>query len=158
MSEFNRVQYAAGKTGKSVAARILPGTDLLTGIEKVCDENGIKHASVSCFGSFQRAGYMYLIPKKEAKVGAGYGSVLKKEGPVEFLNGTGVVCQKDGKCDIHFHAALCDGEGNVFGGHLVKGENPVLTTVDLIVIEIEGVEMLRQYDEETDLIQFYPVK
>ena len=46
----------------------------------------------------------------------------------------------------------------MFGGHLVKGHNPTLTTVDLVVIEVSGVEMLRQYDEETDLTQFYPTK
>lgn len=35
---------------------------------------------------------MNLVPKEDAKVGAGYGDVLQKDGPVEFLNGTGVVC------------------------------------------------------------------
>ncbi|MGE4284814.1 MAG: PPC domain-containing DNA-binding protein [Clostridia bacterium] len=153
-----RIQYACGKTGKVVAARILPNTDLLEGIEKICEENGIKYALVNCFGSFSQAGYMYLIPKEDAKIGAGYGEVFKKEGPVEFLSGTGVICQKDGKCDIHFHGTMCDKKGTVFGGHLVKGQNPCLTTVDIVIIEVEGIEMLRQYDDETDLTQFNPVK
>jgi len=157
MSEHVRVQYAAGKVGKSVAARLLPGTDLLTGIEEVCRQNGILYASIAnCFGSFQRAGYLYLIPLPEAKVGAGYGDIHRVEGPVEFLNGTGVVCQREGQYEIHFHATMCDKEGNVFGGHMLKGENPVLTTVDLVINEIVDVQMLRNYDEETDLIQFDP--
>lgn len=153
-----RFQDACGKSGRVVAARLLPGTDLLTGIEEVCKKNGIEYALANCFGSFSAAGYMYLVPKASAKVGAGYGDVLKAEGPVEFLSGVGVVCKKDGVCDIHFHATLCDKNGKVFGGHLVKGENPALTTVDLVLFEVEGVEMLRQYDEETDLTQFFPKK
>lgn len=153
-----RVQYAVGKVGKSVATRILPGTDLLTGIETVCRETGIKNASVECFGSFEKAGYLYLVPKPSAKIGSGYGDIVRAEGPVEFLNGTGVVCQNDGACDIHFHATMCDKTGKVFGGHLVKGENPVLTTVDMIINEILDVQMIRKYDEETDLTQFSPEK
>jgi len=153
-----RFKDACGKSGKVVAARLLPGTDLLTGIEEVCKKNGIDFALVNCFGSFSATGYMYLVPKAEAKVGAGYGDVLKEDGPVEFLSGVGVVCKNDGICDIHFHGTMCNKEGTVFGGHLVKGQNPTLTTVDIVIIEVEGIKMLRQYDDETDLTQFYPQK
>jgi len=153
-----RIQHADGKVGKFIAARLLPGCDLIEGIEEVCKENGIKHAYVSCFGSFEKAGYMYLVPQEDTKVGAGYGEVIHCDGPVEFLNGTGVVCQNDGNYDTHFHATMCDKTGRVFGGHIVKGENPALTTVDFVVIEAEDLEMLRVSDEETELTQFYPKK
>jgi len=153
-----RFQDACGKSGKVIAARLLPGTDLLTGIEEVCKKNGVDYALVNCFGSFSEAGYMYLVPKAGAKVGAGYGDVLKQDGPVEFLSGVGVICQKDGSHDIHFHGTMCDKNGTVFGGHIVKGQNPTLTTVDVVIMEVEGVSMLRQYDAETDLTQFYPTK
>lgn len=151
-----RLHDACGETGKTVAVRLLPGTDLIEGIEAACEKHGIKYAYVSCFGSFDAAGYMYLVPKAEAKVGAGYGDVIKREGPIEFLNGTGVVCQNNGAYDTHFHATMCDQTGTVFGGHIVKGTTPALTTVDLIVIEIEDVKMLRVFDEETALTQFLP--
>ncbi len=39
---------------KTVAARLLPGTDLIEGIEEVCKKNDIKHAYVTCFGSFKK--------------------------------------------------------------------------------------------------------
>ena len=158
MSKELRVQHAAGTAGKIIAARILPGTDVIEGIEEACRANGVKHALVNCFGSFQSAGYMFLVPNAQAKVGAGYGAVKRMSGPVEFLNGTGVVCQKDGNYDTHFHAAMCDKEGTVFGGHLVKGENPTLTTVDVVITEVVGVQMLRVADEETALTQFLPTK
>lgn len=149
---------ACGKSGKVIAARLLPGTDLIEGIEAVCEKNDVKYAYVSCFGSFSQVGYMYLVPKAEAKIGAGYGEVMRCEGPIEFLNGTGVVCQNTGKSDIHFHATMCDKTGKVFGGHIVKGSTPTLTTVDFIIMEITDVEMLRSFDEETALTQFLPKK
>ena len=52
--------------------------------------------------------------------------------------------------------ALGDSSGQAFGGHIVKGYTPTLTTVDLIIFEIKNIEMLRVYDEETDLTQFLP--
>lgn len=89
MSEV-RVNYACGTPGKIIAARILPGTDLLTGLEEICIQNNVKYGGVNCFGSFSAAGYMYLVPM-DAKVGAGYGDVIKQEGPIEFLSGTGII-------------------------------------------------------------------
>ena len=55
MSEV-RVNYACGTPGKMIAARILPGTDLLTGLEQICDQNGVKYGAVNCFGSFSAVG------------------------------------------------------------------------------------------------------
>ncbi len=151
-----RIQDACGKTGKVVAVRLLPNTDLIEGIEEACKKNEIRYAYATCFGSFKQCGYMYLVPKQEAKVKAGYGEVITREGPVEFLNGTGVVCQNQGQYDTHFHATMCDRYGTVFGGHIVKGTTPTLTTVDLILFEVSDVQMLRVSDEETALTQFYP--
>ncbi len=153
MIRFNDAQ---GSCGKVVAVRLLPGTDLIEGIEEACRKNDIRHAYVSCFGSFAKIGYMYLVTNAKAKVGAGYGDVLEKEGPIEFLNGTGVVCQNEDSYDTHFHATVCDQNGTVFGGHIVKGRTPALTTVDLVLFEVAGVELLRVFDEETALTQFLP--
>ena len=158
MGKEVRVTYAAGYAGKKVAVRLLPGTDVIEGIEKVCRENNITSASVECFGSLERAGFFVLIPKPSAKMKAGYGDLMKVEGPVELLNGVGIVCLKDGVIDVHFHATMCDKDCKVFGGHLVKGENPALTTVDMMISEIADVQILRKYDEETDLVQILPQK
>ncbi len=97
-----------------------------------------------------------LFQKKMRKSALDMANVLQKDGPVEFLNGTGVVCQNNNDYDTHFHATMCDASGHVFGGHIVKGYTPTLTTVDLIIFEIKDIEMLRVYDEETDLTQFLP--
>lgn len=154
MSEV-RVNYARGTAGKVIAARILPGSDLLTALETICDQNQVKYGGVNCFGSFSAAGFMYLVPM-DAKVGAGYGDVIKKEGPIEFLSGTGIITQTDkGLTELHFHGTMCDKDGTVFGGHIVKGQCPVLTTVDVMIQEACGVEMIRKYDEETDLTQVF---
>ena len=53
--ELNMIRFkeACGNAGKVVAARLLPDTDLIEGIEEICKSNQIKYAYVSCFGSFK---------------------------------------------------------------------------------------------------------
>src|SRR5699024_12728907 len=110
------------------------------------------YASIAnCLGSFQEAAYMYLVPQEDSKVGAGYGELFVAEGPVEFLNGTGVVCQREGDYDTHFHATMCDKKGKVFGGHMVKGKIPGLTTVDLIINEDKNDQMKCNCEEDADI-------
>lgn len=153
-----KVNYAVGQFGKTVGARLVYGTDLLQGIEQLCEENNIKYATIiSCFGSFQRSGFVYLVPNESSIIGVGYNELVVKEGPIEFLQGTGVVCQREGKYETHFHGTMCDAQGHIFGGHFMKGENPVIT-VDLVIAEVTGMEFHRKFDEETGANQFYPVE
>lgn len=157
MTHPTRIQYASGSLGKSIAARLLPGTDLLTGIEELCRENGIAYAQIAtCFGSLQKSGYYYLVPDPSAYLGASYGPLQQKEGPIEFLSGTGFVCQREGEFEIHLHGTIADQHGAVFGGHFVKGENPVYT-VDVLVTEVLGMDLTRKLDGESGVNQLYPV-
>ena|SRR5699024_10270623 len=157
MNNEIRIKHATGKVTKTIVGRLLPGTDLITGIEEICKENGIKYGSIeTCFGSFYRSGYLYLEPIEGAKLGVGYTDINHVEGPVEFLGATGLICQREGDYEVHIHGTMCDKTGKVFGGHLVKGENPALGTVDLVINEIEGVEILRTYDEYSDSYQTEP--
>lgn len=150
-----RASYAVGATGKTIAARVFPGGDLITSIEEICKANNIKYGYVHSFGSFRAAAYKYMVPMN-AKVGSGYGADITADDPIEFLNGIGIITQTDkGETELHYHGTMCDKEGKVFGGHMVKGKCLALTTNDVIIVEIKGVEMIRKYDAETDLTQVF---
>jgi len=153
-----RYTAAQGEIGKVVAARLLPGTDIIEGIEKICEDYGIRYAFVGCsIGSLQKATFMYLVPKPEVKVKAGYSTPFELPGPIEFLGGLGVVCEGVNREKLtHFHGTVSDKLDHVYGGHFVKGQNPVLVTMDLIIVEVKGVKLLRKYDEETELVNFAP--
>jgi len=38
--------HASGRLGKVVPLRLRRGTDLMTGLKKVCEENGIKQGAI----------------------------------------------------------------------------------------------------------------
>ncbi|MEM3151637.1 MAG: DNA-binding protein, partial [Candidatus Bathyarchaeia archaeon] len=125
--------------------------------EKLCEDYNIKYAFIGCsIGSLQKSTFMYLVPKSKAKVKAEL-SPLELPGPIEFLGGFGIVCEdSNGKRSIHLHGVISDKLGCTYGGHFVKGQNPVLVTIDLILIEVKGMKLLRKYDKETEAIVFAP--
>jgi predicted DNA-binding protein with PD1-like motif len=150
------VKSALGTVGRMASARILPNTDILEGIEEVCHQYDIKYGVVHCIGSFRKVGYQYLEINTNSVINAAYGDIISKPHPTELLSATGIICQCEGKYDIHMHAVLCDTDGKISGGHLSKGQNIALTTIDTVIIEAQGMEMLRIFDENTGFYQFSP--
>ncbi len=159
LSSTIRYQAAAGKLGKVIIGRLLPGTDVIEGIEKICKDYSIKSAFVSLsIGSLQKATFMLAMAKEGTKLGIVYTEPIEVPGPIEFLSGLGVVCEggTEGELETHFHATFSNEKKEVYGGHLVKGKNPTLATIDLSIIEVLGVRLGRKFDEETGFVLISP--
>jgi predicted DNA-binding protein with PD1-like motif len=76
------------------------------------------------------------------------------ETPVAFLGGAGLVCtDNENRLDAHFHGVLENLDRAVHGGHLVAGESPVYNTVDFLLTELLGVQLVRRWDEETATVE-----
>jgi predicted DNA-binding protein with PD1-like motif len=154
-----RYQATSGKLGKVIIGRLLPGTDVIEGIEKMCKDHDIKSAFVSVsIGSLQKATFMLAMAKQGTKLGIVYTDPVEISGPIEFLSGLGIVCegQKEGELETHFHATFSNERKQVYGGHLVKGKNPTLATIDLSIIEVKGIRIGRKFDEETGFVLISP--
>lgn len=111
---------------------------------------------LSAIGSLDGVAYCNPVELPEKKAGYGYGEVLHLTGPIELTNGSGIICHDaEGNTNLHVHMALSDRYGNAHGGHLVEGTK-VLLTVDVIIAEIEGMVMGRQFDENLEVPIFAP--
>jgi predicted DNA-binding protein with PD1-like motif len=154
-----RLIQAGGEIRNISLIRILPGSDVVESIAVVCKEEGIDAGIVvSCLGTLQKASLLFVVPSRN-KVGATYGEPLKLEGPLEFLGAQGAVGrEEDGEIFVHLHGLMCDKHGAVHGGHLVKGESPVLITCEVSVIPAEGVSLVRRMDPEVGWKVLYPQK
>jgi predicted DNA-binding protein with PD1-like motif len=137
--------------------RVLPGSDIIEGIMKACQDLDIKSGAISsCIGSLQKASFLIAVPLKN-KLGAGYSDPINLDGPLELLSAQGTIGQEEGKgLFVHMHGLLSDKHGKVHGGHLIKGENPVLITCEIMISEVEGVEMVRTYDPKVAMEVFIP--
>ena len=163
MSEEIRYASAEAKAGRIIQARLKPGTDLIGGIDKICEDYGIKNGMITVgIGSLRHASFKFLIPNQELKLGSGYGDPYYLEGPIEFLGGQGLICPlEDGNRAIHLHGLLNrtsveNGKPKpdyVLGGDfgVGKDKNPILATMDLMIVELKGVNITRKYDDETEI-------
>ena len=92
----------------------------------------------------------------EKKCGYGYGRILALDETIELTGAGGVICSDaEGNINLHIHICMSDINGKAYGGHLVEGTE-VLMTADIVLGEIEGISMLREYNEDMDVYLLSP--
>lgn len=151
MQELFHAANASG--GRIVVGRLLPGADLIRGLEDVCDNQNIKFAAILfAYGSLSSASFKTLqLPSGETRPKLMPRTI---EDRVEFLGGQGLVCRnEDGGRETHLHGSVADSEGTVKGGHFNRDENPIFNNLDFALAELHDVELLRKWDEETQTIE-----
>ncbi len=137
---------AEARMGRIIVGRILPGSDLVTGIEEICRKHGVRQAViVGAIGSVVNPHFEWASTVEE-RPGTGHTSSRAIEGAGSLISGQGLVCRnEDGsELDIHLHCTITDPSGAVYGGHFPKGTVPVLSTIDVSLIEITGVKLIRR--------------
>jgi len=146
--------FSEGRVSRAVLVKVLPGSDIIEGIEKACHDMDIKCGAItSCIGSLQRTSLLVAVPLNN-KVGAGYSEPRNLNGPLELISGQGTIGEDEGTAFVHIHGMVSDKDGNVYGGHLIKGENPVLITCEIMISPVDGIQMVRTYDPEVDMKVF----
>jgi uncharacterized protein len=149
-----RFSSVEGRLGRVVTGRLLPGTDLIRGLEEVCDKHALGYAAVvSAYGSLASAGFKVLEISSEARGRAVL--VPKRVGRrVEFLAGEGLVCDDGEKGRAtHLHGAVSDETGTVQGGHFEPDQNPVYNNLDFTLVELLGVRLSRVWEPETATVE-----
>ena len=154
MEEYQvRYKCGVGRTGRMLIARLLPGTDLVGGITKLCAAHDIEAGVVtSVMGTLREATIYTAGPRPDLRAGIGYSEPILVVGPIEFITGQGLLSMEDnGKLFVHLHGLISDLQMKVYGGHFFPGGNPVLSTIDVAVTETLGVKVPRVFDPETEL-------
>src|SRR5512144_2794518 len=128
---------AAGTPGRTIAFRLKPGTDLMTGLKDLALEHGITAAYIAVIiGGVNAATVEVATPGKESPVGV-VAKHIHLTGPIAILGAQGMICRlDDGSLEPPLHITFVDPNGHVHGGHLLIGTAPVTTTVDGIMQEV----------------------
>ena len=132
-----------GKAGKIGVFRLLENDDLIESVKKRAQESNIRAGAFILIGSIKHAvlGYYRDGEYKNTKF----------EGPLEVASCTGnVAVDEKGETVVHAHVVVTNEKGEAFGGHLMT-DSPVGATAELILIETEGISMVRVFDEKTKL-------
>ena len=129
--------------GRRVVARLPHGGDLLEEIAAVADAHGMSAAELRAIGALQTARLAFYDQTAHE-----YGE-FAVDAPVEIVGLLGNVSRRDGATAVHAHATLAGHDGACVGGHVAPG--CVIFACELIVQELVGEPLVREYDEVTGL-------
>ena len=127
---------------RELPIRLHPGADLRRSLEEVVRDEFPNGGYVVCgIGSLNNP-RLRLAQEKFESVYAG---------PFELMTLSGTV-SRDG---VHLHMSIASGSGQVFGGHLVHG-NEVRTTVELLLLPLTDWALSRKFDSKTGFLELLP--
>jgi len=157
MEMTEKTLYAKGSaSSRGAVIRVLPGFDIIEGIEEACRKIGIKcGAVVSCIGSLKEASLMIVALTDSNKVGAVYSEPIVVPGPLQLISAQGTIGQDEkGEVMIHLHGSFCNTDGRIYGGHLVRGKNRILISCETVITEVSDARVVRAYDSEVEFSLF----
>lgn len=136
------MRQATGRAGRVHVLRLVPGEDVRDALSTWCAANTIGAAGiVSAVGSLSQARLRF----------AGASGASDLRGDLEVIACSGTVARHG----LHVHLSVADPEGRMTGGHLLTG-CLVRTTLELVVLEVDGVRMLRTTDPATGFPELDP--
>lgn len=146
LGKYQSIESVQGKSEQTIMGRLTKDVDLFEGMIEVCKEYGIQTASFQCIGSLKRVGMLQISQNEDGSIG--YTDQINIEKPVEILSGTGFIgLDQNGELDVHFHGLIVDPDGNITGGHFLKGENPTAVTMEYTLNPVDGIHLQRQIDD-----------
>lgn len=139
-----------GRLGKIVTRQLPTNSDLVEGIKKICVDSGIRYGAIlTTVGSLRELGIEVAGPIRKDRSEATMKEVVIP-GPLQVLSLIGVIFEKDtGEMDVHIHGSFLNAQGEIHGGHLVEGKNPILARMVAVIGEIADVSMIEGFDEES---------
>lgn len=139
------MEYAVGRTGRVVAARLFEGEDIYWCIEQMARDENIRSAAVLITGGVRQASVVVGPKTEKPKI---VGNLKDFAGPGEVL-GVGTVYCDNNEPKLHLHAAMGRDEEMIVG--CPRGGASTFLTLEVTIIEIEGIKGGRKLDGDTGL-------
>jgi predicted DNA-binding protein with PD1-like motif len=139
------VEYAVGRTSRVIAARLFEGEDVYHCVEQIARKENISSAAVLITGGFRHASVVVGPKTEKPKI---VGNFKDFAGPGEVLGVGTIYCDNEGP-KLHIHTAIGKGEQTMVG--CPRGGAKTFLTLEVTIIEFEGIDARRKPDEETGL-------
>ena len=137
--------------GKVIVKHLPTNEDLIGCIKKICVENEIRCGQIlSVIGSIRHLTIECIVVSEENESGFDFGPPRVIPGPMQILSLVGIIFENEaGEMDTHIHGTFTDSDGNIYGGHVLEGENPVAVRLSIVIGEIAGVNLMEKKDPES---------
>ena len=137
------MEYAVGKTGRVIAARLFEGEEIFESIETLARAENIRAAAVLITGGLREAPVVVGPKTEQPKIEPLFHPFA---GPGEVL-GVGTIYWNDQGPKLHLHAAIGKGT-EVLTGCPRAGAKTFLI-LEVTIIEIQGIQARRKPDPQT---------
>ncbi|MCX5894348.1 MAG: DNA-binding protein [Proteobacteria bacterium] len=131
------------KIKRTFVAGLPHGEDILSAVEKICNEEQIAAGIFSIIGAVRGAAFGYYEQDRKR-----YRTIIR-DGAYEIISCLGNVSIKEEKLFVHAHVLFGDEDGACFGGHLMSPAT--IFAAELHLQELDGEPPVRRYDETTGL-------
>jgi len=139
------MEYQVGKTGRMIIARGFEGDDVYAEIERIAAAENIRCASVIVVGGL-RTGKVVVGPKDPA---GPLDPIMREFADAREIAGVGTIfCDETGP-KLHLHGAIGRGDEVIAG--CPRGGATVFCLLEIIIIELLGVDACRAVDEDLGL-------
>jgi predicted DNA-binding protein with PD1-like motif len=149
---------AAGAFENVYVLRLLPGTDLIEGIEEFAAKEGITHGVIlSMLGTLQSGAFRNpridtTLPIVREYEGADQIDSVAFKRPVEIVGGAGNLFPRENKIEAHIHLVVSQDGAKTMAGHLFRGS--IWTQAEIFIAKLSGVDHVhRKFEAETGLWQ-----
>jgi predicted DNA-binding protein with PD1-like motif len=139
------MEYAVGKPGRVIAARLFEGEDIYQCVEQIAKTENVESAAVLITGGFRQAKVVVGPKTEKPKI---VGNFKDFAGPGEVLGVGTVYCDDQGP-KLHIHTAIGKGGQTMVG--CPRGGTKTFLILEVTIIEITGIEAARKPDENTGL-------
>jgi len=139
------MEYAIGKTGRIIAARLFEGEDLYESIHEIAQAENIRSAAVLITGGFRKADVIVGPKQEHPKI---VGNKKEFAGPGEVLGVGTIYCDEEGP-KLHIHAAIGKNDETIVG--CPRGQVKTFLILEVTIIEIQGLSGSREPDENSGL-------
>lgn len=149
---------AKGAAEEVFLLRLMPGTDLIKGVEEFAREKGITHAVlVSLIGTLDQGAFRNpridtTLPIIREYEGADQIDTVAFERPVEIVGGSGNILPKGDSIEAHIHLIVSQDGARTMSGHLFRGR--IWTQAEILLVKLSGLDgVTRDFEKDTGLWQ-----
>ena len=136
------MEYREGRLGRVFVAKLSDGESIYEAVEQIAEKESVNAAAVLAVGGI-RSGKVVTGPvNPRGKVVPHY----EEFDDARELVGVGTVFLQGGKPLLHFHAGMGREDGALVG--CPRAGMTVYLTLEVVIIEIEGVDAERAFDSE----------
>lgn len=139
------MEYDIGRIGRVIVARGFGGEDVYEQIESLAAAENIRAAAVVVLGGLGK-GKVVVGPKNTT---GPIEPMFREFDDAREIMGVGTIFHDEDGPKLHLHAAIGRGDEAIVG--CPRGGATVFCTLEVIILEIEGIDARREMDAELGL-------